>query len=354
MQDRELRAVASRIRESGNPLAAGKELLLEEFRKTCGVRDARLDVTASFEILRSLVVQTIYEVSCQPGMEWLEAGSVEPESVQAKLERALYLDGEGLGKACAGAEWLTDGEKARLAMLEDRAMGHERFLGSYRSYLAGAGYAVSVRKRSSHNQDSFALYANGASSAIAVADGCGSDRFSAIASHMSAARAVSPGLDKAAVCALSAEIAHLFNGTLMVSALKSGSSSTLVAGSAAGRARRVLKVGDSMAYRLAVVGDGMHAETLADTAELRNVIGQVALLRESEVEEHSREGGRLVLVSDGVTYYLQDAASRIGHWAGLTDDPVFLAEKIVRSALRNQAEWGHADDVTVIVQDTRR
>jgi serine/threonine protein phosphatase PrpC len=129
---------------------------------------------------------------------------------------------------------------------------------------------------------------------------------------------------------------------------------TLVAALVEDGRSRVLKVGDSLALRTYTSGGQGVAEVLSESFELRYALGQQNAPGDNAVESFEREGGRLVLVSDGVFNYLTDPVADIARWSMLSGDAVFIAEKVVRSVLRNQAQWGYADDVTIVVQDTGR
>ncbi|MCI0563092.1 MAG: hypothetical protein MN733_31830, partial [Nitrososphaera sp.] len=157
-------AISDAIRKSCNPVAAAKKLLIEEYRKTEGVNDIRVDVTAALELRRSLVVQAVYERMTIGGEKtgWLEAGRIELEDEEAHETRWYRMrDGIGFYLKNLNSEFFDERRRSELSALDDEAVTYKRFLGSYRQYVPGVGYAVSVRKRFLENQDSFLVFGDG-------------------------------------------------------------------------------------------------------------------------------------------------------------------------------------------------
>ncbi len=344
------------IRDCAHPKAAAKGILLEEYRRGGGVAGRDVAASAAFEELRSFVVQTLYELECT-GM--LPGGALAAVEIEQERQEALRECGSRMRDGIAG--WLrsrgadlSDPDNRWRLSCEIQALDGKRYLGSHRRFVPGIGYAVSVRKRESENQDSFLLCGAPEEPVLALADGCSSTPFASIASHLSAIESSIGELSRERICAISAMVSMMLNeGDMQDAGLRDGygGSSTLLAARINGGRGRLLRVGDSIAFRSPGVG-GIRAETLALETELITAIGQ-PFLRPESVEEFEWSGGRLILTSDGITNYLLNAREEIGRIASSCGDAVFIAERIIRSVLRNQMEWGHCDDATIVVQDIR-
>jgi serine/threonine protein phosphatase PrpC len=357
-----LRMMAERIRSAPNPIAKGREVLLEEYAKTSGVQETRVSVSAEFELKRSMVVQAAYEslfggLTAFSGL-WLEVADLPPEIISATEASAASMAG-GLASALRkiSPRSLETADYILRADIEAKAMGRERYLGSIRRHVPGVGYAVSVRKRYHENQDSFALLDNDGRKTFILGDGCGSAKYASLASHLAVREAAAKscnGIDSRAICEISRLMKSLLNDEVVRAAAgENGDSgiSTLIAGLVESGRTRVFKVGDSIPFISYNDAEIDLLEMLANDFLMRGVIGQGNDLQENEVEVYEREEGRLVLTSDGVTNYLADAAVEIARLTSLSTDPVIVGECLLRSVLRNQIAWNHSDDVTILVQD---
>lgn len=349
MVESQLRAIARALKETDGQLAKGKELLVEEYGKARASSEPRAQAMAGYELAKSAVLQSLYEAGAG---RWLDAGDIAAERADAEEELQLYrADGmEGVLRRAG----MDGGEEKNMerVMLDMESSGPTRFIGSMRSCVPGFGYAISVRKRDSMNQDSFAIDSRGPGM-LAVADGCSGSRFPAIASHVALREAsrTMAGLvagPREAICAISARISSLLADDAMRKALsgEDGGCTTLtlyLPGS-----RKAYKVGDSLPFS-ALGGQEPRAECISAQLSLVAVVG--GALAPDSVEELDVGCGQMVLTTDGVTNYLPDFAERLARLLGITTDPVMIAENIIRAVLRNQMAWGHADDATIIVQD---
>ncbi|MDD5172494.1 MAG: hypothetical protein PHF60_05680 [Candidatus ainarchaeum sp.] len=363
MHDANLNKIAGVIVRSTDPVARGKQVLLDAYKRTEGIGDTSIRRAALFELVRSKVIQAVYEATeGPPGFrEWPQNMILKEELDDAVRARMEYLK-SGMRSVVAGNFPTTRDSRLntlRIA-LDLEANSVERFLGSTRRYMPGVGYAVSIRKRDLINQDSFALgYHNGAKF-MGVADGCGIQRFSSIASYMSLQRAIERSgpflLDpKAVICDISSEITDILNSPDMKTALgrHGGGSSTLSIGISRDEEQKILRVGDSIGFRIySNHGVGPKVEALQLGDELDLVMGHWRPLRTEDIEEHSRKGGQLVLTTDG-TDFIKDIPGLLVKLAVLTDNCVLIAERIVREVLRIQIETNQADDVTVVVQEAK-
>ncbi|NYZ73896.1 protein phosphatase 2C domain-containing protein [Candidatus Micrarchaeota archaeon] len=356
--------LAKSISEAKEPLTKGKELLLERYMKTAGVRETSVRSAAEFEIVRSHIVQAMYEAMRQDtidtacgGTAWLEAAALGPEIAEANAQRARFLS-DGLGQRLRDSqppEVVRRDDRQLRIRIEDNAIGYARFLGSVRQYVPGVGYAVSVRKRNGENQDSFVLSCEKGRKMLAIADGCGSAKFSAIASHMAVREmrwSEAPGITKRQISKASKDIAWLLNDDAVLNGCAMNGTTTLVVALLGDERSRVLKIGNSLAFWVRKGDDGAAIGVLDKGPGPGPAVGQRQPLAETDIEEYALEGGRIVLTSDGVTNYLADSAAEIKRWSSLADDPVFIAERLLRSVLTRQVECDHADDVTIVVQDT--
>ncbi|HSB47152.1 MAG TPA: protein phosphatase 2C domain-containing protein [Candidatus Bilamarchaeum sp.] len=339
-------AIRDAISKSDNPLGKARELLTEEYRKTGGASDIRVPVCAAFEIRRSIAVQAAYER--MSGTEWLGAGLIGPEMEDAE-EMRWYRMQDGAGFFLKGVPdgVLDANAKARLIALDQEAVTPERFLGSFRVYAPGVGYAVTARKRLLENQDSF-LVRGGGRKILAVADGCGSERFSALASHMCVRELAA--LDDAGakdVVSISGKVAAMINTRGIIGHCGGLGTSTLLAAVSSGGGKRVFKVGDSIGF---AAYEGV-VEELSKDREMRNVIGYPGL-GEENVECYAADGGQIVLTSDGATNYIPEIDILLSRITAITTDAVIVAERLLRAALANQAAWGHSDDVTIVVEES--
>jgi serine/threonine protein phosphatase PrpC len=358
MDNSALRKLADSVRAAPDPVRRGREILLEEYRKTGGVCEADVRLSAAFELIRSIIVQAAYE-AMGPGSSWLGAAELEPEMLAASAACGEHLK-NGLASCIVRAfpDEIGSSENNQRRALELDAISMKRFLGSTRAHVPGVGYAVSVRKRYAENQDSFGLCSFGKRRAFIFADGCGSARFAALASHLAVLEACgrsANGIDRRGICEINEKVAALLNCErirgLDDPGKASGISTLLVGLSENGRSK-VFKVGDSIPFIVWNDGEADLLEVLSEHYEMRTVIGWPGGLAESQVEESEREGGRLVLTSDGITNILADASSEISRWTTLSHDPVIISERLMRSVLRAQIASGWADDATIIVEDS--
>jgi serine/threonine protein phosphatase PrpC len=339
------------IRKSRNPVATAKSLLLDEYSRTEGVSDIRVEVTANFEFLRSVLVQAVYERLSLEGDRtgWLEAGRLDVEAEEAEEMRWHRMrDGIGYYLKNLKSSHFDEKKIMELAAIDEEAVTYKRFLGSYRQYVPGVGYAVSVRKRSLENQDSFLIYGDSERKVFSVADGCGSDRFAAIASHLGTRElARRNGITRTDIVQISNFIAETANPIEFVRTNRSGlATSTITVGITDKTGRRVLKVGDSIAF---ASYEGI-VERLELNQELLTVIGYPGL-QEYHVEHYGIADAQLILTSDGLTNYCPNADFAIAMTTAVASDPVIVGEKLLRSALRNNMDWGHSDDITIVVEE---
>src|SRR4030095_2738293 len=181
------KGIALSVLSSKDPIAKGREVLLEAYRKTDSVTDDRIQVMAVFENLRSMVAEAAYEAlrGTSDSGRWIEATEIRLEAEDAK-EQEWYARKCGLEHSLKllGPERLNDkGNRARLD-IEKAVNGYWRFLGSLRQHIPGVGYAVTVRKRKPYNgmpclnQDTFLMAKQGEETFFSVSDRCGSARFS--------------------------------------------------------------------------------------------------------------------------------------------------------------------------------
>ncbi|MFN7990783.1 MAG: protein phosphatase 2C domain-containing protein [Candidatus Micrarchaeia archaeon] len=355
-----LQRYSQMVRESRDPIAKGKEVLAEQYERTAGVADTDVDRCARFELLRSAVLQAVYE-SLGGSAElkaWLEAGRIGYELAGAKAH-GIYHREHGMEEELR--KTIPDRCSESISQIRIRAdndaIDQSRFMGALRMHEPGFGYAVSVRKREAHNQDSFLL--DQEAGAAGVADGIGSLRFSAIASHLSlkrAAQMAKSGLGRREICAISDEIACIINDQDLYS-LSEGAiagSTTMAVGVLGSRSSDVFKVGDSLPFRVIEGPQGPAIEMISQVTGIRALIGQSYPLEEDDVERFHENGGMLIFTTDGVTNYIPGFLERAQRIVSLTDDPVFIAEILLRTVLRNQAEWLHCDDTTIVVTERRK
>jgi len=360
MDNSALRKLADSVRSAPDPVRKGREVLLDEYRRIGGVHETSVALSAGFELIRSIVAQAAYE-ALGPGTGWLRAVELE-----AEMDDASKACGEHLRNGLANIFMRAYPEESNSPALgfrralELEAISPYRFLGSTRMHVPGLGYAVSVRKRYAENQDSYRICSFGRRKAFVFGDGCGSARFASLASHLAVREALwksANGIGRAGVCDISETVAAMLNDekvrALGGNGLNTGISTLLVGLTENGRSK-VFKVGDSIPFMVWNDGDADMLEELAVDRVMRSVIGTAGTLVESSVEEYERESGRMVLTSDGITNYLDDCPKEIARWTTLSDDPVIISERLMRSVLRNQMAYNHSDDATIIVEDSVR
>jgi serine/threonine protein phosphatase PrpC len=364
MMEAKLKTIADAVARSRDPVAAGRQVLLDAYKRTEGIRESDIRRAAVFELVRSAVMQAAYEATeGPPGFtEWPGNMVLPEEFAEASAVRQEYLR---TGVRRFIADRFPERQRSELnrlrVALDIEANSTERFLGSTRMYVPGVGYAVSIRKRDALNQDSFMLAERKGAVMLGIADGCGSQVFASLASYMSVERAVQRSEmlfknPKKEICGISDEIAGVVNAPDMHFSTNGhgGGASTLILGISKGNDRKVFRVGDSIGFRVfSPRGITPRVEVLKIVDGLHQVMGQTAHLYPNEVEEHASDGGQLILTSDGVTNYVDDAAKFILGIAKLTGNCVLMAERIVREVLKRQIEDNDADDATVIVQDVR-
>ncbi len=343
----QLGAVAEALRSASDPFTRGRSILLDQYRRTGGALDRRVSVTARYEYMKSLVVQTAYELLGGYGGVWLKAGQLEEEMRDAESMSALYRE------QCYSQYAIGENAGRMGALIAHPSAGPERFLGSSRRFLPGVGYAVSVRKRDSMNQDSFLLEDSPA--ILGVADGCSGSLFSAVASMEAVASLAASRHSVAsdpirAICELSGRIAEMLNERSL-SWAGSGFSTLTLALPAPGRTR-FYKVGDSLPFYGFGSPGSMAVECVSCEGGLANILGTE--LERAMVERHERGVGTAVLTSDGVTNYLQDCGCVIRRALDATGDAVIAAETVLRAVLRNQMALDQADDTTIVMQDSEQ
>ena len=338
------------IRNSPNPVLKGKAILEEEYRKGGGVGEFSASASANFEIVRSLIVQAAYEAATDPDSAgWLNAGTIGLELEDAR-EARWYRIMDGLAYALKDVpEAVFDKDRrAELLALESEAISERRFLGAMREYVPGVGYAVSIRKRTSENQDSLMISGNGKRKVLAVADGVSSERFAAMASHV-CVRDMEADFSKAGIISISERMgAGMNKDDYRILKGKAMGTSTLLAAEISGNAKRVFRVGDSIGFS---TYEGVVQE-LAEESGLIHVVGYKGL-EEGHIEEFSADGAQLILTTDGFTNYVNDAGYLLAKITAITTDAVIIAERMIRAALSNQTMWDHADDLTVLVEEMR-
>lgn len=355
-----LRPLAESIRNARDPVRKAREVLVEEYRKTGGVCEKDAARSACFEIVRSVAVQSAYE-ALGPGPLFVRAGEFDAEMADAADACREYL-GNGLAHSIIEKypDALGRPETAARTGLEIEAISPYRFLGSTRTHVAGLGYAVSVRKRYAENQDTYRICSFGQRKAYILADGCGSARFAAIASHLAVREALwksANGIGRKSICEISEMVAAMLNDPSVRSlgepGLNTGVTTLLVGLSENGRSR-MFKVGDSIPFMSWTDGEAAMLEEISPDREMHTIIGNGNTLVEDAIEENERESGRIILTSDGVTNFLSDAQAEIHRFASLSRDPIIIAERLIRSVLRSHIVWGYSDDATIVVEDSQR
>jgi serine/threonine protein phosphatase PrpC len=344
--------IAKDIAASKDPLARAKQELLDKYILSEGVRGADVRKSAIFESIRSKVIQTVYEVAGTRG--WLDELAIPKETTDAEIVKQRYLDNSMSRFVKQTGDPGSALNRMRVAM-ERRATTVERFVGSTRLHVPGAAYGISIRKRHGINQDSFIIEDYKGTAVMGVADGCGAQTFSSIASFMSTDRIrgealLSEPLDQ--ICTISAEIARVVNGIDMTNVLYGGGTSTLVAGLSRGSGRDVFKVGDSAAFSVFHAGEPWaDVQTLGRDDSLRTLLGQRKLLSVIDIETFTGDNEQIILASDGITEFLPDPAGFIQGIVKMTSDCVLIAEKVVREVLKNQMARNESADATIVVQD---
>jgi len=363
MKEASLKTIADLVVRSKDPVTTGRQVLVDAYSRTGGLGETDIRKAAVFELVRSRIIQSVYEATEGQSVfvKWPHNMILNNELDEAVQARTAYLC-SGMRGFLAGKFPQQNGSKLntiRMA-LDVEANQVERFLGSTRRYVPGVGYAVSIRKRHAPNQDSYLLGRSDGAALMGVADGCGSQVFSSLASHMSLQRAMESGGmflqdPKKTICGISSEIATIVNTKEMTDAFDGhgGGTSTLLIGISRENERSVFRVGDSIGFRVFKLnGSGPRVEVLKIVDGLEHVMGQWNPLHADQVEQHSRGNGQLVLTSDGVTNFIGNTAGFILGLAQKTSNCVLMAERIAREALKGQIDKNEADDVTVIVQET--
>ncbi len=343
----QLNEIASALRSAPDPVAKGRSILLDEYRKTEGVLDLRVGVMARYELVKSMVVQSAYEMMGGTGGLWLEAGRLDEEMRDAERMSALYRE---QASALYAAE--DPGRRVR-SLIAHPSSDPERFCGSSRLFVPGVGYGASVRKRDTMNQDSFLI--EDGPPLLAVADGCSGSMFSAAASLEAVSRLAAlkrqASLDPVGtICGISGHIAGMLNDAAVMEILKAGGGYTTLTLALPGAVRtRFYKVGDSMPF-LGVDCAGRKAvECVSNVDGLHNVLGTE--LDGAMVEGYVKSPGTAVLTSDGVTNYLEGYIGKIRKALDATGDAVIAAETILRAVLRKNMDVEFSDDTTIVIGD---
>ncbi len=340
----QLSQIAQAMRHSSDPVAKGRDILLDEYGKTFGAMDCRVHVMAEFECVRSMVVQTAYELMGGTDGRWLSSGELDEELRDATEASILYR------QRCASC---FGGDRRLMELVAHASSDPPAFLGSARRFVPGAGYGISVRKRDSLNQDRFLI--EGGPSMLAVADGCSGSTFSAVASAETVRRLshlprpLGPET-LAALSRLSSELGRMLNAPEIVAALGAGGGYTTLTIAMPGRSgTKFYKVGDSMPFLAFQAASGFAVESVSPVSALEHAVG--GELDPGCVEAYELGPGTAILTSDGVTNFLDDHLARMRKAMDATGDAVIAAETILRAVLRNNIVLDAADDTTIVIAD---
>lgn len=340
---------AKNIQNARNPFERGRAVLSEgygEFLGTSNFMDA-----LRFEMLRSVVVQRLYEINDRD--DWLDVAKVDEEIKTAKRERRRFCSNAGIAEFMR--RYPLDDEITRdLLSLGRKANSYSRFLGSVRQHVPGVGYAISVKKKHGPNQDSF-LVQDGM---LAVADGTGSEKFSAMASHlvMLRIRERKEELQKqpgATIHSISREVGDMMSvgGRLSVMSNEILGSTTLSVALLEGNRNSIYIIGDSLAF-LKLDHDGKPViEQIGRTKMPYWVLGHAYKLGDKPIEHFERIGKPLILTTDGITQRVKRTNLALERFFTSMTESVRVAERIIRLALRNSMRTGMTDDMTIVIQE---
>jgi len=334
---------------------------MRQYSATHGPAEKCVLSSARFEAFRSCLIETAYDLSKDHGKKgtWLGYGIIKEEIEQCMRAASQHLENNGLEKSLRQYSWsgidLALNER-RLALEKD-TMDYKRFMGSVRVHIPGIGYAISIRKRVKHNEDSFLMAQSPDCKVLAVCDGLGAGAISALASHLMVKRlgerlAYAVKDMRSFFISTSGLMSVLLNNPIITMLQQSRgygmtTATTLVS---SGEAEKVTYIGDSIAFRIVQNGTRPHVEQIGGNEKLKTVIGSHSFA-DSDIHEEMRKGGRYVITSDGITNLLDAPVDDIRKVFSETSDSVKAGEAIVRKVLANQIVTGKDDDATIIVQD---
>ncbi|MBD3210725.1 hypothetical protein GF318_05070 [Candidatus Micrarchaeota archaeon] len=355
MDVKHLMGRAKRVKKSKNPFAKARRILLDSYRQSLksGSRIDRL----RFELVRSMVVQKTYE-AMGPGDRWLGIAKVKAEMHKAREKRRKYLE-DGNEIFSEGFLFEGDPELNRIRLELDReANSYWRFLGSFRTHIPGLGYAVTVKKTRGLNQDSCLLYGKNGERAMALADGCSTERFSSAASYLAmkklreniGALLIDP---RGVIRDISQDISGVMVLGMkdMYMGIASLGSTTILAGIPDGSRKSVYKFGDSYAFVQFDYEGKTMVERVGHERALACIAGQPCCFEDCMVEEHIRKGRKLILTSDGITNPVARTNRKLAQFYRETPDSIIVAERITRLAIMNSLKTGKVDDMTVVIEE---
>jgi serine/threonine protein phosphatase PrpC len=346
---------AQNLAKHANPLKRGRQLLVEGYRKA--KRQDNCFAWFEFEMLRSLVIQNVYMAGKNPN--WLDVGNVKQEIDLAMQTSSAYPE-YSMKRFIRDFFDKSSPSLDRLRVsLDAEANSYKRFLGSYRHYTPGVGYAVSLSKASGPNQDSFLIDGSLESDTriFAVADGLGSQQFSSIASYL-AIDMVRQNREKIfekpkeTISEISKKIAKLLNPADIAKTIGHDiGSTTLLLGINGGQKKKICKVGDGSISLIFDHENQVIVEPIGMDTPLANVVGQSKTLDLEDIEEYDRSTGKLVLLSDGVSNVLKGANTVLERLFRTFNDSVVVAEELLRETIVQIIRTGAMDDTTIVVQE---
>jgi len=340
---------AKTIQRSRRPFEKGKELLSEGYREFLGTEDF-MDALR-FEMLRSAVVQRLHDLS--EGDDWICAAKLDEEVAAAKRQRRRFYSSAGIS-AFVKEHSINREMTGRLISLGRKVNTYTRFLGSVRHYVPGVGYAVSIKKRHGPNQDSFLLQKG----LMAVADGTGSEKFSAMASHMAILRLAERRQElqdnpKATIVSINRELTDLMSAGAKLCIMEEEilGSTTLTLGLIEGARKRIYSLGNSLAFLKHDSCERPVVEQIGMDKHPYWVLGHTYGLDESHIDSHERRGEPLILTTDGITRRIRRTNRSLERFFICVRNNVAVAERLVRLAIRNSLRTGMTDDMTVVIQE---
>ncbi len=333
------------VRRAEDPVAEANRRIADVYvQKSRGLCDDRIKEHLKFEIYRSALIE---EVRLCDG-DFQKAQATEKEIQELKQMSGDQRNSQYL-KSTSG-----------------------RFIGAVRAYVKGRGYAVSVRKRRNHNQDTFLITKDPLEKTLGVFDGLGSLRQSAISSAITASYLLDTlrarkTMDKQTILDISRKVCEYQKNTR---GKRWNGASTFLSATRKGNRMKIIRVGDSTPF---LIKEGyfrrkiIEIKPIGSELGLPNVIGQpmdfIGISGfEDGVEEYEVRCDRMVLVSDGATNAFDSPFVRQG-WDGMTivqllhnilaqtKDCVVIGEKLLRSILIREITQGYDDDVTIVVED---
>jgi serine/threonine protein phosphatase PrpC len=327
-----------KIANASDPLRVARRILTEKHEKTNGSKETRVKEGLSFEIFRSYVLQEVYlRTGLMYGRE-LSNLNIEREVSDAKKANS------------------------QSSRFEDLWVNH---LGSYREYVPGLGYAISIRKRRSHNQDTYLMAQNKSGKKFMVCDGLGSNLDSAIASGYVRARVkkiieAGGNLDKQEIVKMGDTISNNLGSRKFSSDPKKWKgATTLLYVNTDRRYNQMLRVGDSSAFGEGFFGKYYECGPSAKSFYLINAVGQPVPFSPVHgfvdgIEDYRFARSRILVCSDGVTTAIKDQLGAINRIAKATSDPVLFAERLARLTMLREMQSGYDDDVTIVIEDRKQ